>query len=87
MNLTSPPEYPHETELSKDEQWAEAMRLAVAENGRLKGIIRNLLEVIWEHHSSDVMTADVCPVCIGNKQFRWALGEADKVLRNEPAKD
>lgn len=54
------------------------LRMA-AEVNRLKGIIRNLREIVWDHHSSTVMIPDVCPICTSRK-MKWALDEADKAL-------
>jgi hypothetical protein len=49
------------------------------ENQRLIGIIRNLRQIVWEHHSDEVMQPDVCPVC-SDKKFKFALDLADTVL-------
>jgi hypothetical protein len=49
------------------------------ENQRLIGIIRNLREIVWNHHSSTVMLPDVCPVCTDPK-IKWALDIADAAI-------
>lgn len=60
----------------------DAVRGDLDEVLKLRGIIRNLREIIWNHHSSEIMTPDICPICTA-KEFKWVLDEADKSAKTQ----